>query len=212
MISKLLTMSTLLLAITIATPKLWADTQSEAATAKNIIIVEKKRVQKVHKAQQALSQVKPRIPSKTLRLKVSTNKLHYKIGDAVVISVTPTADAYITIINHGASGDVHQLFPNKYNRQRFVKANQTIRIPKHSAPYRFIITEPAGADFIKVLASSNSGKILADSSLKPLVKGGVFQQINKPAGALSKDITINLNKKQHAGKAIAYNHKIYVSK
>lgn len=206
---KVLTAIAVLMMTAIATPTLRADSE---ARAKNIIIVEKKRVQKVNRDQQRLSQVKPRIPSKTLRLKVSTNKLRYKIGDAIVISVTPTEDAYITVINHGASGDVHQLFPNKYNRQRFVKKNQTIRIPKHNAPYNFIISEPAGADFIKVLASTDSGKIIADTSLKPLVKGGVFKQINKPVGALSKDLNISLSKKQHAGKSVAYNHKIYVSK
>ncbi len=212
MTNKTLTIIALLITASIPVPSLLAETSNQAATAKNIIIVEKQRLQKINQEQQKLSQVKPRIPSKTLRLKVSTNKLHYKIGDAIIISITPTEDAYITVINHGTSGDVHQLFPNKYNQQRFVKANQTIRIPKNDAPYNFIVTEPVGSDFIKVIASTDAGKILADSSLKPLIKGGVFKQIKKPAGALSKDLNITLSKKQHAGKSVAYNHKIYISK
>jgi hypothetical protein len=196
----------------ILTLSLFADNATETAGSKDLIISEKKRVQKINNDQKILSQVKPRIPSKTLRLKVSTNKLNYKIGEAVIISVTPSADAYITIINHGTSGGMHQLFPNKYNKNRFVKAHQTIRVPKRGATYDFIVTEPIGSDFIKVIASTDSGKILADTSLKPLMKGGVFQKINKPAGALSKDLTFNLNKKQHTGKSIAYNHKINISR
>ncbi len=202
----------ILISSIILTPSLFADNTTEAARSKDLIIREKKRVQKINNEQKILSQVKPRIPSKTLRLKVSTNKLNYRIGEAVIISVTPSADAYITIINHGTSGAIHQLFPNKYNNNRFVKAHQTIRVPKKGAAYDFIVTKPAGSDFIKIIASTDSGKILADTSLKPLVKGGVFQKINKPAGALSKDLTFNLNKKQHAGKSIAYNYKINILK
>ena len=66
-----------------------------------------------------------------LSVSASVNRANrkYKHGDNVVLTVKPTEDAYIWVFDTGTSGKVHQIFPNRYAKNNFVKANAALRIP-----------------------------------------------------------------------------------
>lgn len=192
----------------VVAPLVMADANG-GAKSRDLIIKEKKRIQKLNHDQGQLARVRPQQPSRTLKVRVSTNQQRYKIGEPVVISVTPSQDAYITIVDHGTSGKIHTIFPNKFDTNRFVRANQTIRIPRPQDNYDYIASAPTGPEFIKVIASTNASRFIQDSSLS---RGVVFDQVKKNAGALSRDLNIVLNKKQHRNNSVTYDHKIYIYK
>ena len=56
-------------------------------------------------------------------------KFAFTEGESMAITVKPTRDAYIQIFNVGADGAVTALVPNRYHRDKLVRAGTTFRFP-----------------------------------------------------------------------------------
>ncbi len=78
---------------------------------------------------------------------ITLDKSVFTEGDNLVLSVKATRDAYIHVFNVGADGAVTTLVPNRYHRDKLVKAGTTFRFPSDEEQrqgIRLTATLPAG--------------------------------------------------------------------
>ncbi|MEW6027118.1 MAG: DUF4384 domain-containing protein [Planctomycetota bacterium] len=107
----------------------------------------------------------------------------YKEGEHVQFHFRSGKDCYIYLYHMDAAGSVKLLFPNSFNRDNRVKANQVYSIPDDTMNFDFQITEPLGAEMVKAFASLQPIK---DMEIKPDETG--FRDIGKIMDAKTRDI------------------------
>jgi hypothetical protein len=113
----------------------------------------------------------------SLRITASVDRkdLTYARGDTLKLSVKANEDAYVTVYNVGPSGQVTQLFPNKFHEDNRVKANTTVNVPGAKAQIK--VSGPVGAELIKIVATSKPHKVLSagteSGQVFVVMKGGV---------------------------------------
>ena len=105
-------------------------------------------------------------PSDPLRVDVWANKKIYRIGDTIEFSVRVNRDAYVTLINIGASGDVTVIFPNRFHPSHFLRGGQTVTIPAPSWEFSFVVQGPPGFDQVKAIASEDPIPLLPGISTR----------------------------------------------
>jgi len=114
----------------------------------------------------------------------------YKIGEEIGLIFTSNKDAYVNIIDIGASGKAHMIFPNAWHTSNKVEKGKTYRIPPKDAGFIFRVTPPPGTDFVKVIATLNKPDCVKEKYLEP--KGQVYEI--KEALLAIKDIQAELQK------------------
>jgi hypothetical protein len=77
----------------------------------------------------------------------------YQFGDRVVFYIRAKRDVYITLLDVGTSGQIHVIFPNKHQRDNFVRAGQTVRVPGPDDSFAIEARPPAGKELIKLIAT-----------------------------------------------------------
>lgn len=77
----------------------------------------------------------------------------YQIGEEVRISVRPSETSYIYVFDVKTSGEITQIFPNRYESNNRVSANQTVTMPPSNARYVFNIAPPQGLSKVIAVAS-----------------------------------------------------------
>jgi hypothetical protein len=90
----------------------------------------------------------------TLTVSLSLNKPEgsvYQPGELITMSFRTNKDAYVVIYDTEANGRTTILFPNQYQQDNFVKANQTVTIPKG---YKLKIGNEIGKEYVQIVASS----------------------------------------------------------
>ena len=87
-------------------------------------------------------------------LKLDLNRNSYRPGDALSISVVPTAPMYISVFNWRTSfvkDNVLRLYPNEFDKNNYV--TQPIAVPSPQAGYKLELEWTAPVDFDKELMS-----------------------------------------------------------
>lgn len=87
-------------------------------------------------------------------LKLDINHNTYRPGDALTISVVPTAPMYISVFNWRTSfvkDNVLRLYPNEFDKNNYV--TQPIAVPSPQAGYKLELEWTAPVDFDKELMS-----------------------------------------------------------
>lgn len=77
----------------------------------------------------------------------------YEVGERMEIFVKSSRDAYILVYDINAQGKVTLIFPNKYESDNFVRANEIKKIPSKST-YSLRVSPPYGKEYIQVIAST----------------------------------------------------------
>ena len=80
----------------------------------------------------------------------------YAIGEQVRLFVRANKDAFVTVLNVGASGQTTILFPNTHQREMKVAANEVVEIPPPGSGASIRVSGPTGNELIKVVASTES--------------------------------------------------------
>ena len=75
------------------------------------------------------------------RLDAGINRTVFKEGDLIQIKVTPSKDCYLSIFNILEDESVTILFPNRFNKNNFIKANTTFVFPSDADRKRGITLE-----------------------------------------------------------------------
>ena len=114
---------------------------------------------------------------------------NYRPGEELKLTVETTEDAYIWVFDVGTSGRVHQIFPNKYEEDNFVRAGQSVTLPNADAEYQYIASEPEGVELLTVIASQDKGSLTQDL-VDMETRAGPFLALQGNAVTLSKDLHI----------------------
>jgi hypothetical protein len=130
---------------------------------------------------------------------VDRQDLTYALGETVRIFVQPNEDAYITAVNVGPSGQVTQLFPNAYQSNNRVQANQRFEITPPESRARIAVSGPMGAELIKIIASSEPVKVIPESMLEG---NGVFRSLTGGVSELARNLEVVTTVQPPAGLAI----------
>lgn len=109
---------------------------------------------------------------------VDRRDLTYAKGEEVKLYVKANEKAYVTVFNVGPTGQVTQLFPNSFQKDNLVKANQQVEIAPAKSGATIKISGDTGAEVIKIFASSKPLQLVPTSALGTgtvffAVKGGV---------------------------------------
>jgi len=129
----------------------------------------------------------------------------YRPGESVVLTVKTTQDAYIWVFDTGTSGRVHQLFPNEYAADNFVRAGKSLTLPGAQDDYQFVVSQPAGVELITVIASPDNRPLTQDL-IDRETSAGPFLALLGTAASLSKDLHVAM-KQEHPG-AVAH-HQVF---
>jgi hypothetical protein len=78
----------------------------------------------------------------------------YRDGEKLVVHFYSNRDCYIRLYHIDVNKKMKLIFPNPYCGTNFLKAGKISKIPDESWPFGFDLTEPYGAEFIKVVAST----------------------------------------------------------
>ena len=109
------------------------------------------------------------------KLKSSLDREYYKHGEEMTISVTPSMDCYLNILNFSSNDSVYILFPNTLLKNNFIRAGQTFLLPSEEnreRGIRFRVGLLPGKDedleMIKILATKENIPFTALSSISTI--------------------------------------------
>lgn len=117
----------------------------------------------------------------------------YSHGDNLVLTVEVTEDAYVWVFDTGTSGKVHQIFPNSYESDNFMRAGNPVAIPHPESEYQFVVSHPKGTELLTVIASRDSAP-LAQDLIDRETQAGPFLALRGDAVSVAKDLSISLKK------------------
>lgn len=126
---------------------------------------------------------------------VDRSDARYTDGESLVLTVEVTEDAYVWVLDTGTSGKVHQIFPNRYDKNNFLHAGEPVTIPHADADYQFLVSHPRGAELLTVIASKDNIPLTADL-IDPEADAGAFLALRGSAASIAKGLSISLKEKK----------------
>lgn len=118
----------------------------------------------------------------------------YEQGDRLELTVDTSEDAYVWVFDTGTSGKVHQLFPNRYDDDNFVRAGAPLTLPPAGAEYDIVVSHPPGAELITVVASRDD-TLLARGAIDGDAAAGPFFALRGSSASVAKDLSISLRER-----------------
>ena len=115
----------------------------------------------------------------------------YAIGEKVRLFVKANKDAYLTVLNVGASGRTTVLFPNEHQSETRVRANQVVEIPSRKSKASISVRGPTGGELIKVIASTKPTPLFA--AVKK-AGAGPFTTLDVDARSMARDLQVTMDK------------------
>jgi TolB-like protein len=118
-------------------------------------------VQMKNNYQEQLEKLVAAKPDKTsFNVKTWTDKKEYEINEKIVFYVKAEKSGFLTLLDVGSSGNITVIFPNKYNRDNFIRAGVTYQIPSPNYGFDFGVQGPAGLERIKAIVTLNNIPLL----------------------------------------------------
>jgi serine/threonine protein kinase len=93
-------------------------------------------------------------------LQMWTKKNVYKIGDSIGYHFQSSQDCHLTVILFSSSGEIIQVFPNRYHPDSFISTGNTYNIPSPESDIKLEVTGPPGIEKLLALASDKPLEIL----------------------------------------------------
>ena len=78
----------------------------------------------------------------------------YVDGEKLVINFYTNHNCYIKVYHIDVQKNMQLIFPNEFYSDNFIKNKRLYKIPDERYPFSFILGEPYGTEFIKVIAST----------------------------------------------------------
>ena len=120
----------------------------------------------------------------------------YRVGSTLRLSVRPSNDAYITVLDIGSSGRATVLFPNRRSRENYVRGGETLELP--DGGWAIGVHGPTGADLIMVFASTSRLPIFHGH----VTESDIYEMLDSNPRDVTRDLAVVLNsdhKKKWAG-------------
>jgi len=109
------------------------------------------------------------------KLKSSLDREYYKHGEEMTISVTPSMDCYLNILNFSSNDSVYILFPNTLLKNNFIRSGQTFLLPSEENRERgirfrvgLLPGKEEDLEMIKILATKENIPFTALSSISTI--------------------------------------------
>lgn len=143
--------------------------------------------------QREIAAVQPPPSDMTVSAWVDQEDNTYAIGEQLTLSVLASEDAYLTIINIGTDGQTTVIFPNQFQTNSFVPADQVVTVPAADADFILRMSGPPGTDLIRVIASDTPFPILEGVDLHSIgpvasVRGGTASMVQAMTTAFTIDV------------------------
>lgn len=94
------------------------------------------------------------VPNAPIDIEVWTDRGEngrYCVGESISIYFRADEDAWVSILDTDTRGRTHRIFPNRWDREHFVEAGRTYRLPIDG--YRFEVEGPAGRETLHAIAA-----------------------------------------------------------
>ena len=101
--------------------------------------------------------------SQAFSVRLWTNKTTYRIGDPIFFYFRSEKDCYVSLVNISSSGNITQIFPNKFHSDNYIRAGIEYRIPGEHYGFEFQVEPPAGTERIYAIASNHPLNIFRDN-------------------------------------------------
>ena len=131
----------------------------------------------------------------------------YRDGDSLELTIQVTEDSYVWVFDTGTSGQVVQVFPNRFESDNFVRAGTALTIPREGKDYRFVVSRPAGTDLLTVIASKDNAP-LSQALVDQQTQAGPFLALQGNATSVAKDLSITL--KESHPNWVGHQMKFYI--
>ncbi len=93
-----------------------------------------------------------------------TNRADFQMGEKVTFYFRSERDCYLNLVDVNSRGELTLLFPNRYQRDNFIRAGRTYQIPDgYHDGFEFEIRPPAGTDRIYAIAGNSSINIFDEN-------------------------------------------------
>lgn len=89
----------------------------------------------------------------------------YTVGENITIYFKSNKDCYLTLFDFTPGGRIRLLFPNRYRKDNFFKANREYAIPSASDKFRFEVTLPTGKGMIRAVATTSPWQFSSDEEI-----------------------------------------------
>ena len=148
--------------------------------------------------QTAVHAVQAPVPAAAMpgRLSVTTWVDHadntYAVGETVRLFVKASKDAYLTVLNVGASGRTTILFPNAHQPETRVPANRVVEVPPPDSGTRIRVGGPTGRELIKVIATTRPTPLFA--AMKT-TGAGPFTALDTDTRSVARDLQVTMDTK-----------------
>jgi len=99
------------------------------------------------------------------KIKVSVDKADqdYKVGDEVVVTVKSAKDGYLYLINTDPKGKITVVYPNPYQKDNKISADDEITIPDpKDKTFRFRVLDPGKEMLVAIVRKSQVTAVSAD--------------------------------------------------
>ncbi len=100
----------------------------------------------------AVPEAAPRADGLQVKAWADRRDYTYAVGEEVRLFVQANQDAYVTVLSTDPEGVSTVLFPNRYQRDNFVRAGRAVEVPDPASGSRISVNWPVGAELIKVMA------------------------------------------------------------
>jgi hypothetical protein len=117
----------------------------------------------------------------------------YRLGEPITVSVRSHATAYITVLNFGTSGRMTVVFPNQFQQDNLVHADQVVQVPPADAPFRLFSSGPAGIELLQVVASDHPLSLPEVARLGMQKVDTPFASFGRSAEEVAHDLVVQLS-------------------
>ena len=114
----------------------------------------------------------------------------YAVGETVRLFVKASKDAYLTVLNVGASGRTTVLFPNAHQPETRVPAGQVVEVPPPGSTARIQVSGPTGRELIKVIATTSPTPLFA--AVKT-TGAGPFTALAADTRSVARDLQVTMD-------------------
>ena len=124
----------------------------------------------------------------------------YATGEPVRIYVETNKDAYVTVLNVDPTGRTTQLFPNPYQTNNFVRADQALEVPDRASRSQIVVTGHVGDELLKVVASTSPVSLF---EARQLSDAGPFRVVRTQAQQTARSLSVVMDDQRPAGGGAA---------
>ncbi len=123
--------------------------------------------------------------------KLWTERKVFQIGEPVTLYFYAERDGYLNLIDYGTSDKVQVIFPNRFQRDNFVKGGEVVAIPTvKDDEFRFRVKGPKGVEVVKAVFTKQKLQLYRGSYDFDKY---VYQPWEEKGDKIDKDIDVQLN-------------------